>query len=574
MNLLFLYFLFIKFSAVLSQVKKINSFNKLYENMDGIIMAYGDFNLDNMEDLVLYNPYNNTISIYTQNNDDNVNTVFEFYTKIELPHQEKVIGIIAIDLNTDFYLDIICTFKNENLNNFYVYMGNADNDFQINHTILDIHDEPFVFDYLAKYKLHLLLNKGNYSILWSEGLFIKRTDLVPSLRHSHGFADIYVMVIKFYLDLIFTTKAGFTVYSFKDEYTDEVFKGLYPPKCKNCKCDFSYVDTNSNSQIDIICGYIFNNENYISIFNFEDKTWSDQKIEVNINKERALFAKEGGIEVLRFADYNLDGFIDFLTVVETENKEMHVALFSNKLGYNLKKDVKRTDRAIFEHDAKYNLQNLDDLNIVRAAFIDSQEDGNLDVIVSYQNSENHLYKSVVYEFNRQPDGTFIHIKAFFTENDKHHSKMFPPVAPGVTITYSLQNLYDYQRGGKATQLSKTGHSTLSIKYTAFGLGPSPNFVDKIVVGLCRISNNYVKRERVQIIPNSKNIVIINPRMKPELWKFRLFLKTSSEFYYTAILFSVIFTIFGIVASMLYLLEKRQDKQDMLNRANVFHFDAM
>lgn len=71
----------------------------------------------------------------------------------------------------------------------------------------------------------------------------------------------------------------------------------------------------------------------------------------------------------------------------------------------------------------------------------------------------------------------------------------------------------------ASQLSQSSHLSLQLPFIIFGLGSTPNFVDRLIVGIEAVSASdtsdnilpYVKDDWTSIIPNSQLVINVNPR---------------------------------------------------------------
>ena len=64
--------------------------------------------------------------------------------------------------------------------------------------------------------------------------------------------------------------------------------------------------------------------------------------------------------------------------------------------------------------------------------------------------------------------------------------------------------------------------TLELPYVIIGLGATPNFVEKLTIGLPpNAQSNHLIRTYTQMIPNSQIVIIPTPLMNPE--KYALFL---------------------------------------------------
>lgn len=67
----------------------------------------------------------------------------------------------------------------------------------------------------------------------------------------------------------------------------------------------------------------------------------------------------------------------------------------------------------------------------------------------------------------------------------------------------------------AVQMPQAGQMTFELPYVIFGLGSTPNFVEKVTVGLPpNAQSNHLVRTYTQMIPNSQVVVIPSPLTDP------------------------------------------------------------
>jgi integrin alpha FG-GAP repeat containing protein 1 len=111
--------------------------------------------------------------------------------------------------------------------------------------------------------------------------------------------------------------------------------------------------------------------------------------------------------------------------------------------------------------------------------------------------------------------------------------------PGQSIkmeTITIMNgIKDYWVKLAAVQMSQSGQLTLELPYVIIGLGPTPNFVEKLTVGVPPNSeSNKLYRTYTQMIPNSQIVVVPSPLNNPEKWHSKLFITPSRMILHTGI----------------------------------------
>lgn len=141
--------------------------------------------------------------------------------------------------------------------------------------------------------------------------------------------------------------------------------------------------------------------------------------------------------------------------------------------------------------------------------------------------------------------------------------------PGPRIEFATTTQDGDSQHGTAAQIPQSGHFSMQLPYTIFGLGRTPNFVDALTVGLVNVSRTWK-----QLIPNSQMIVVPRPIDSPSSWKNQLFVTPSKLIVKSVIALSGICLVIMMIIIALYVKEKREDNVERLQEAHRFHFDAM
>lgn len=141
--------------------------------------------------------------------------------------------------------------------------------------------------------------------------------------------------------------------------------------------------------------------------------------------------------------------------------------------------------------------------------------------------------------------------------------------PGPRITYSTTTQDGDVQQGSSVQLPQSSYFALQLPYTIFGLGRTPNFVDSLTVGLGSKSRTWT-----QLIPNSQIIVVPKPVEQPQLWKAQLFVTPSKLIWMSVFALGGTCLVIVFIILVLYIKEKREDRQERLQEAHRFHYDAM
>ncbi|CAF1432725.1 unnamed protein product [Adineta steineri] len=127
----------------------------------------------------------------------------------------------------------------------------------------------------------------------------------------------------------------------------------------------------------------------------------------------------------------------------------------------------------------------------------------------------------------------------------------------------------------AVQMSQSGQLTLELPYVIIGLGSTPNFVEKITVGVPpNIESNKLFRTYTQMIPNSQVVVVPSPLMNPEKWHSKLFITPSRMILHTGIALGVTLIVLAGALAILQYREKLEDDRERKVQAQAFHYDAL
>jgi integrin alpha FG-GAP repeat containing protein 1 len=127
----------------------------------------------------------------------------------------------------------------------------------------------------------------------------------------------------------------------------------------------------------------------------------------------------------------------------------------------------------------------------------------------------------------------------------------------------------------ASQLSQSSHLSLQLPYVIFGLGSTPNFVDRLTVGVyVNDIKEVLRRDWPSIIPNSQLVINVNPRNDIQYWKLQLFLTPSKNILFTGISLGSTMICLIIVIIFLQYREKKIDEKERKLESQRFHFDGL
>jgi len=194
-----------------------------------------------------------------------------------------------------------------------------------------------------------------------------------------------------------------------------------------------------------------------------------------------------------------------------------------------------------------------------------------------------FFKLIAFQNSLVQDVHFIKvmvISAFSCDTCPRQKKLpYGNNQPGQSIkmeTITIMNgIKDYWIQLAAVQMSQSGRLTLELPYVIIGLGPTPNFVEKITVGVPPNSeSNKLIRTYTQMIPNSQIVVVPSPLMNPEKWHSKLFITPSRMILHTGIALGVTLIVLAGALAILQYREKVEDDRERKVQAQAFHYDAL
>ncbi|XP_037806272.1 T-cell immunomodulatory protein [Lucilia sericata] len=276
----------------------------------------------------------------------------------------------------------------------------------------------------------------------------------------------------------------------------------------------------------------------------------------------------------RSGDFNMDGYPDLIMTLQTLTgpKRMQTFLLENVPCKMCNPPLKRT------FEVKWNALNPLGNDTVAGAFYDFYQDGVLDVIL-IQKTKNGQYRPLAFRNTLDYDANFVKVIVLTGLVNKKNPTMHTALGrkkrtygtnlPGPRITYFTTTQDGDLQRGSSVQLPQSSYFALQLPYTIFGLGRTPNFVDSLTVGL-----GHMSRPFTQLIPNSQIIVVPKPIEDPQRWKAQLFVTPSKLILMSVVALGGTCLVIVLIILVLYIKEKREDKQEKLQEAHRFHFDAM
>ncbi|XP_014670356.1 PREDICTED: T-cell immunomodulatory protein-like [Priapulus caudatus] len=573
--------------------------------INGLIAAFGDFNADKLTDVFLIKDSGKTVEILLA--DKVAPLLVSSSLVIKAEENALFTSVVPGDFDGDSKMDVLVTLVPEHHQtknppvNVSIYWGNLisidGNPMKLED---QLRDQPLVMDYDADMIPDLYGEKstgGRFHWIYRTRSKFVAEHIKNSTLHTHpltfphscAFVDLNS---DFTADLFVTTMDG-------DKYIFEVWYNMNGVLSFQYNYSFdasvhydhvgqsSFADIDGDGNLEHIlpvCGLAFCKDSAIYVFSFANLSWTPLVSEFNKGKEAWGFARPterstGGM-TLRFGDFNLDGYPDAVTILQSEIDGELVQRAVLLLNVECSSSVSKCQPVGRTLEVQWDMNPLISIDRpVLVAFYDIYEDGVLDILVAnHQSSEDkpaqlHALLNVLTE-----DACFLKVIVL--------SGMCRDCLPGYKVPYGVNQAgpvikYDTRRPdgslqtSRATQLSQSAHFALQLPYTVFGLGQTPNFVDTIRVGIPHPQGEDVRQhEWTTIIPNSQVIIIPHPNSNAEYWVIKLFVTPSELVLITgALLLGICGFIAGIIG-VLHWREKVADRKERLQEAHRFHFDAM
>lgn len=278
--------------------------------------------------------------------------------------------------------------------------------------------------------------------------------------------------------------------------------------------------------------------------------------------------------VIRIGDYNMDGYPDGVAVFEGKGNRRIPYLLENIPCKDRQSETLCTGARSLAIKTAIHFKE----NAALIVMFDIYENGILDFLVVTSSQKAFAIKAYRNDFNT--DTTFLKILVLSGRCYRNCicKKIETPYGANQVGAVALYKTTS--PGGKAqvcaaVQLSKSSHFSLQLPYTIFGLGRSPNFVDKVQVGIPQGAGQVDRIHSWQsLIPNSQVIVIPFPPDKPAEWMTKLLVTPSKLLLQTGgVLIGTCVFVAGLIL-MLYIKEKREDEKEKRQEAHKFHFDAL
>ncbi|CAF0965831.1 unnamed protein product [Adineta ricciae] len=570
--------------------------NKNFAIDDCIPLAFGDFNADKIVDVFCRNTKGDEIKIMV--NDDRSTTSKEIC-------KVNITGIIydasAADFDGDSKLDLFVLYKTKSDQIGYnggILWGNRVNLSELHPTEYLFENIPTTLDANGDSYVELLgmMSTDNTTfkpacLFFKNRMTFRIRDLPVAERLRSGATQATVdlnhdLVADLFLTLDVNNAPKFRIYELPIE-AFKLYKEYDPPPGVAIYHLSTFADIDADGELEHILPVCMDTScSKSQIYVRDDDAWHLLPIKFGdgvrfpLTKELPSPLDQIPLSV-KVADYNLDGFPDMVAVMRQTSSGSTVPIVLQNRPCESDVNTPCTYNRTFTPQGEESFI-LAATNATMAVFFDVLENGYLDLLV-LQGSKNQNFKLIGFQNSLVQDVHFIKvmvISTFSCETCSRQKKLpYGNNQPGQSVkmeTITIMNgIKDYWVKLAAVQMAQSGQMTLELPYVIIGLGSTPNFVEKITVGVPpNMESNKLIRTYTQMIPNSQIVVVPSPLMNPEKWHSKLFITPSRMILHTGIALGVTLVVLAGALAILQYREKLEDDRERKVQAQAFHYDAL
>ncbi|XP_065349820.1 T-cell immunomodulatory protein [Cloeon dipterum] len=536
--------------------------------------AFGDFNSDKLTDILVISDDGRTVRVLLAGPKEPVMSASNLTCRFE----RKVTSVVPGDFDGDAKMDLLVTTTQEKGNTSVYVLWGAENSLLCpdeQQPLAVTWDQPLVLDVNDDMISDLFgQNPHKERVFWIFGPnrtapTVQRMDgerLAP-LRypHSHSFLDLDG---DFVSDLVLTTDEGLEVWrgvgggeGFRFNRTIRYPAGVDAEAAGQNV----FVDASLDERLQLVLPVCFGGHAHCAdnstLFVHDGVRWRDLRPDLKDPQGNAWgFVRPDGrkytdVITLRAGDFNLDGYPDLLATLSCRDTVRTVIL----------ENVEVADGRSFAVQWR-SLGAANDT--VAGAFFDFYQKGVLDVLL-VRRAANGSTAMKAFKNGLDYDANFMKVMVL-TGLGASGSLSYGTNLAGPRISYFTVTQDGSERYGCAAQLSQSAHFALQLPYSIFGLGRTPNFVDRMTTGYAGHT-----RDWLLVIPNSQMVVVPPPATQPQQhWRMQLFVTPSRTILETMAVLLGTCVLNVLIIGGLHLKEKREDRLEKLQEAHRFHFDAM
>lgn len=556
-------------------------------HINGLIAAFNDFDSDRFTDIFIITDNGHSMKLLKSQEDE---PDLQQWDQIKCSFEnEKITGIIPADFSGDAIMDVLVITQPESIEQLFkiwILRGNKTHleckstkkpllDNALGHPLILDFNGDMITDFLIEtrdcpYELWLM-NSKHFRGDCRRNQF---GDTSLRLPHSNAFVNIRNCLpdsLDYTTDIVITNKNHIEYWLNREGFNMENRINIrYPDESLYTIGQSAYIDLNIDGCIEHIiaaCKKVgfFHTQCLPQILWYDNKQNEWINIADFTNHSKLYFETidtQFGIQLpiaIRFGDVDSDGYVDLITVMKNKTESGRIKQIAVILR-NIRDDDHPNRRKFVLFWTSEKLIPDDDVELV--SFLDLQENGKLDIILTTKNSSNHY--NIQWILNTFVDNScFLKIlvtSGLCSESSCPNEKVpYGTNQAGPFVCYETSDVNGHLMKGCSAQLSQSSYFALQMPYSIFGLGETPNFVETVIASIPSGDNQPTRKSKwTQIVPDAQVVLIPYPPNETMYWIGKLFYTPSNMISSTLAALAILCAVLIVIIFILHRKEVLED----------------
>ncbi|KAH7636588.1 T-cell immunomodulatory protein [Dermatophagoides farinae] len=556
-------------------------------HINGLIAAFNDFDSDRFTDIFIITDNGHSMKLLKSQEDE---PDLQQWDQIKCSFEnEKITGIIPADFSGDAIMDVLVITQPESMEQLFkiwILRGNKTHleckstkkpllDNALGHPLILDYNGDMITDFLIEtrdcpYELWLM-NSKHFRGDCRRNQF---GDTSLRLPHSNAFVNIRNCLpdsLDYTTDIVITNKNHIEYWLNREGFNVENRINIrYPDESLYTIGQSAYIDLNIDGCIEHIiaaCKKVgfFHTQCLPQILWYDNKQNEWINIADFTNHSKLYFETidtQFGIQLpiaIRFGDVDSDGYVDLITVMKNKTESGRIKQIAVILR-NIRDDDHPNRRKFVLFWTSEKLIPDDDVELV--SFLDLQENGKLDIILTTKNSSNHY--NIQWILNTFVDNScFLKIlvtSGLCSESSCPNEKVpYGTNQAGPFVCYETSDVNGHLMKGCSAQLSQSSYFALQMPYSIFGLGETPNFVETVIASIPSGDNQPTRKSKwTQIVPDAQVVLIPYPPNETMYWIGKLFYTPSNMISSTLAALAILCAVLIVIIFILHRKEVLED----------------
>lgn len=556
-------------------------------HINGLIAAFNDFDSDRFTDIFIITDNGHSMKLLKSQEDE---PDLQQWDQIKCSFEnEKITGIIPADFSGDAIMDVLVITQPESMEQLFkiwILRGNKTHleckstkkpllDNALGHPLILDFNGDMITDFLIEtrdcpYELWLM-NSKHFRGDCRRNQF---GDTSLRLPHSNAFVNIRNCLpdsLDYTTDIVITNKNHIEYWLNREGFNVENRINIrYPDESLYTIGQSAYIDLNIDGCIEHIiaaCKKVgfFHTQCLPQILWYDNKQNEWINIADFTNHSKLYFETidtQFGIQLpiaIRFGDVDSDGYVDLITVMKNKTESGRIKQIAVILR-NIRDDDHPNRRKFVLFWTSEKLIPDDDVELV--SFLDLQENGKLDIILTTKNSSNHY--NIQWILNTFVDNScFLKIlvtSGLCSESSCPNEKVpYGTNQAGPFVCYETSDVNGHLMKGCSAQLSQSSYFALQMPYSIFGLGETPNFVETVIASIPSGDNQPTRKSKwTQIVPDAQVVLIPYPPNETMYWIGKLFYTPSNMISSTLAALAILCAVLIVIIFILHRKEVLED----------------